>query len=91
MPPDEDVKKITVLIRGTGKPQLKDISIVNGTSPTDLKRDLDIPIEYKTFNVNNKEFIDDENANLFAILEQHNKLEFSPPMEVGIYNFGVFL
>ncbi len=82
MPPDE--KDITILIRGKGTPELKDIKIANGTSAKDLKRELKIPIEYKTYHVNKKEFIDDDNVNLFNIVEPHQKLEFSPPMEVGL-------
>lgn len=79
----EEEKEITILVRGTGSPELKDVTIVNGTTPNDLKREFDIPLENKTFNVNNDEFIDDDNANLFVILEKNSKLEFSPPMEVG--------
>ena len=76
------VKKLAVLVRGTGNPQVKDIEISEGTTGNDLKRVLSVPRSFKIFRKSSNQFIED-NIDLHTMLEEGEKLEMSMPAELG--------
>ena len=75
-------KKIVVSVLGTGKPQFKDVEIVNGTTGADLKRTLGISESYNLLRKSNNQFLTDS-LDLYTLLEEGEKIEVSKDSQVA--------
>jgi len=77
------LKRISAKVIGTHKSKVFTIDIADGTTPKDVKKQINIPKSYRTFRRNTKEFLSDTD-DLGAILESGEHIEFSPEAKFGV-------
>ena len=77
-------KRITLKVLGAETPEVKDVTITKGTTPADIKRELEIPNDFQAYYRAQDKHITDS-TDLFKLMPDHDKLEFHPKSELGIY------
>ena len=75
-------KRITIRILGSPSPELEDVELEPGTTVTDIKRELNIPMEYKAYRIATKKYLKDS-TDLYKVLDDGEKIEMQPKSELG--------
>lgn len=76
-------KKICVVIRGTGAPEVKDVELDDGSTVAELKEKLEVPASYQVLDKATGKFLKD-NVDLCAVLQDGAKVELSPDLPFGM-------
>ncbi|UCD91875.1 MAG: hypothetical protein JSV43_06460 [Methanobacteriota archaeon] len=76
------LKRITAKVVGTHKSKVYTIDIEGGTTPKDIKKQMNVPKSYRTFRRKTREFLSDAD-DLGSILETGESIEFSPEAKFG--------
>ena len=76
-------KKISVFVRGTGNPELKDLEIGERTTGRDIKQKLGLPLSFSIVRKSTETFLRDD-VNLHELLEEGEKLELSRKATLGL-------
>lgn len=77
-----ETKAICVSYVGTNRPELRDVQIVEGTTLKDLQKTLKIPKSFSFYRPAKGEFLK-HGDDLFALLQEGEKIQVSPEAKLG--------